>query len=131
MTERIEFIKDAGACLTTRNVIEGRAPIRWLDRGESENPVDNGWRIFSSADTTDYLQDQSNWVVADFNDLCLIEPALVGIWDFEVGTELELVQDEHGKRFVDSRTGQVVPNENLYVPPAFRSGDGDPGASAT
>ena len=56
-----------------------------------------------------------------FNDLCSIEPALIGIWDMPVGSDLQIVRDELGIRIVDTPTGREIPRENLYIPPAWRA----------
>lgn len=119
--ESIEFIPGAGACIATRNVIEEKGVVRWMVRGESHHPADNGWQIMSHIDTSDYLNDPSNWQVVSFNDLCSIEPALIGIWDMPVGSDLQIVRDELGIRIVDTPTGREIPRENLYTPPAWRA----------
>ena len=49
--EFTEFIKDSGGCLVSRDIIDGRGHIKWARREKSVNPVDNGWRILSDADT--------------------------------------------------------------------------------
>jgi len=90
-------------------------------RENSQNPSDNGWRIMSHIDTSEYLADSSNWQVVDFNAVCAIEPALIGIWDLKVGSDLQLVDDELGIRIVDTPSGQEIPEDNLYVPPAGRA----------
>lgn len=90
-------------------------------RGPSKVPADNGWQIMSHIDTTEYLNDLSNWQIVDFNDLCAIEPALIGIWDMPVGSDLQIVRDERGIRIVDTPTGREIPVENLYVPPSQRA----------
>ena len=51
--EFTEFIKDSGGCLVSRNIIDGRGHITWARREKPVNPVDNGWRILSDADTDD------------------------------------------------------------------------------
>lgn len=116
-----EFIPAAGACLATLNVLEGRGRVRWMVREPLKNPADNGWRIMSHIDTSEYLSDASSWKVVDFNQVCAIEPALIGIWDLKVGSDLQLVDDELGLRIVDTPTGREIPRENLYVPPAHRA----------
>lgn len=116
-----EFIPNAGACLATKNVVQGHGRPRWMVRENSQNPSDNGWRIMSHIDTSDYLADMSNWQVVDFNAVCAIEPALIGIWDLKVGSDLQLVDDELGIRIVETPTGQEIPEDNLYVPPADRA----------
>lgn len=120
MGEYIEFIPKAGACLATTNVMERRGLIRWMWRRPSQSGVDNGWRIMSHIDTSDYLNEPSNWQIVDYNDVCYIEPALVGIWDFKVGSDLQLVRDERGITIYDNPTGLAIPTENFYVPPQFR-----------
>ena len=119
--DHIEFIPKAGACLATRNVVEQKGLVRWMVRGESQVPADNGWQIMSHIDTSDYLNDSSNWQIVDFNDLCAIEPALIGIWDMPVGSDLQIVRDEQGIHIFDTPTGREIPMENSYVPPAMRS----------
>lgn len=116
----MEFIPDAGACLATTNVIEGKGLVRWMVRTHSQAPADNGWQIMSHIDTSDYLNDTSNWQIVDFNDLCAIEPALIGIWDFPVGSDLQIVRDEQGISIYDTPTGREIPLDELYVPPAMR-----------
>jgi len=117
----MEFIPGAGACLATRNVIEKKGLVRWMVREPSKAPADNGWQIMSHIDTSEYLNDPSNWQIVDFNDLCTIEPALIGIWDLPVGSDLQIVRDERGIRIVDTPTGREIPVENLYVPPSQRA----------
>lgn len=122
MSESIpEFIPKAGACLTTLNVLEGRGRVRWMVRGSSKAPADNGWQILSHIDDSEYLNDTSNWRIVDFNELCAIEPALIGIWDLPVGSDLQLVDDELGIRILETATGREIPEEELFVPPAGRA----------
>lgn len=116
-----EFIPKAGACLATKNVMTGAGRVRWMVREESQDPVDNGWRIFSDIDDEAYLSDADNFQIVDFNEVCAIEPALIGIWDLEVGSDLQIVDEGTGVFVVDTPTGRVVPPENLYVPPADRA----------
>lgn len=112
----IEFIPDAGACLVSRNVLSGAGRIKWMVREESRAPQDNGWRIFSDIDTSDYLHDARNLAIADFNSVCELEPALIGIWNLPVGSDLQIVDEGRGIEIVDTATGRQVPTERLYVP---------------
>jgi len=120
MTEYPEFIPKAGACLVSVNVLSGAGRVRWMVRKPSQAPVDNGWRIFSSIDTSEFLAEAGNLQITDFNQVCAIEPALIGIYDFPVGSDLQIVDDGQ-IRIVDTLTGRVVPPENFYVPPAKRA----------
>ncbi|ART73767.1 hypothetical protein BTO20_20085 [Mycobacterium dioxanotrophicus] len=105
--------------------MERRGRVRWMWRRPSQTGVDNGWRIMSEIDTSEYLNERESWQIVDYNDVCYIEPALVGIWDFEVGSDLEVVRDESGIRIFDIPTGRQIPTENLYVPPQFRARPGE------
>jgi hypothetical protein len=49
-----------------------------------------------------------------------IEPALIGIYDFPVGTDLTLERDG-AIRIIDNASGREIPPENFYVPPQFRA----------
>lgn len=116
MPDSIEFIPNAGASLTSKNVISGAGRVRWMVREESKAPADNGWRIFSHIDTDEYLHDAKNMTIVSFNRLCEIEPALIGIWDFPVGSDLQLVDEGDGIRIMETGTGREIPRESLYVP---------------
>lgn len=116
-----ELIPRAGACLATDTVLDGAGRVRWMVRETSKNSVDNGWRIMSHLDDAAHLADPASWRVVDFNVVCALEPALIGIWDLAVGSDLQLVDDELGIRVVDTPTGRQIPTENLYVPPLHRS----------
>jgi hypothetical protein len=112
----IEFIPGAGACLVSKNVLSGAGRIKWMVREESRAAADNGWRIFSDIDTTEYLHDANNLVITDFNSVCELEPALIGIWNLPVGSDLQIVDEGDGIQIVDTATGQPVPTDRLYVP---------------
>lgn len=116
-----EFIPNAGACLASKNVLSGAGRVRWMVREASKAPQDNGWRIFSHIDTSDYLADAANLQVVAFNQVCALEPALIGIYDFPVGSDLQLVVDERGIHIFDTPSGREIPRENFYVPPAMRA----------
>jgi len=116
-----EFIPNSGACLVSKNVVSGAGRVRWMVRENSQAPADNGWRIFSHIDTSDYLADASNLQIIPFNDACAIEPALIGIYDFPVGSDLQLVDEGAGIKVVDTASGREIPPENFYVPPSMRA----------
>ena len=117
----MDLIPNAGACIATLNVINKTGVVRWMVRLPSQMPADNGWQIMSHLDTTEYLNDPANWRIVDFNDLCAIEPALIGIWDMPVGSDLQIVRDELGIRIFDTPTGREIPVEAWYVPPDKRA----------
>ena len=111
-----QFIPKAGACLLSKNVIEGRGRVRWMVRVKSVIPQDNGWRFFSNIDDSAYLANPDNLQVVDFNQACLFEPALIGIWNFPVGSDLQIVDEGEGIQVVETQTGRVVPRDEFYIP---------------
>jgi len=127
-TKTPEFIKDAGACLATKNVMKRRGRVRWMVREPSVVGPDNGWRIFSDIDTDEYLADASNFQIVSFNDVCAIEPALIGIYDLPIGSDLQITDDGQHIRIVETITGRALTMEELYVPgnPVRDWGDATP-----
>jgi hypothetical protein len=116
----MQLIPQAGACLTTTNVLSGAGRVKWMVREESRASADNGWRIFSHIDTGEYLADSANLKVVDYNEVCRIEPALIGIWDLPVGSDLQLVDEGQGIKVVETATGREIPADALFVPPQYR-----------
>jgi len=48
--------------------------------------------------------------------VCAIEPALIGIYDFPVGSDLQIVDEGAGIKVVDTASGREIPPESFYVP---------------
>ncbi|MDR1710494.1 MAG: DUF2185 domain-containing protein [Propionibacteriaceae bacterium] len=119
-----EFIPKAGACLVSKRILSGEGWPRWMVREPSKAPIDNGWRIFSHLDDAEYLADPNNLQIVDFNQVCAIQPALIGIWNFPVGSDLQMFVDDDGIQIADTPTGRIIPREDLYLPPAERSYQG-------
>lgn len=116
----VEFIPQAGACLVTTHVRDGVGRVKFMHRDESKAPADNGWRIFGEHDTQEYMNQGNPFVIMDYNQACAIEPALIGIYDFPVGSDLRIERDDR-IRVIDVTTGREIPEENFYVPPQFRA----------
>ena len=53
MCEVIQFIKNAGGCVVSRNILSGKGKLKWCIRENSVNEVDNGWRFLSDIDTNE------------------------------------------------------------------------------
>lgn len=105
---KVEFIRDAGGCIATRRILDGDSRLKWAVRDQPVNPVDNGWRFFSAADDSEYLNNPENLVVCDYNTVAEIEPAIIAIYLFPIGTDLELVIENGKRHFVDNLTGNTV-----------------------
>lgn len=107
-----KFIKDAGGCLVSKNILCGNGLLKWCVREESINEIDNGWRFFSDIDTEEYLSDSENLAICDYNTIADIEPAIIGIYLLPIGTDLELVIEDGKRTFYDNNTGEQI--KNLY-----------------
>ena len=85
----VEFIHNAGGCIVTKNLLDGKSELRWLLREESSDPkIDTGWRFLTDIDDSDYVNDPNNLIVCDFNTIANIEPAILGVYGMPVGTDL-------------------------------------------
>ena len=116
MPDKVIFIEDSGRCVVSNAVLDGSAPLKWMVRDEPRRAEDTGWRLFSAVDTEDDLRDPDKLSVVDFNDVCNVEPALVGIWGFPVGSDLQIVVEDGRKRIVETDTGRELDEVELYVP---------------
>lgn len=92
----------------SKNILTQRAKLRWCFREKSMAAVDNGWRFLSEIDTDEYLSEADNFSVCDFNTVARIEPAVLLIYDMEVGTDLELVVNDGKKYFADASSGEIL-----------------------
>ena len=103
------FITNAGAAIVSRKIVERTGNIKWLTREAPIAPQDTGWRILSDRDTDEYLSNPANMTVVDFNDICNIEPACIGIYDLPVGSDIQLVIEPDGRRrWVDNKTEREI-----------------------
>jgi len=103
-----EFIKKAGGCIVSKNIINEVGKLKWMVREEFINSVDNGWRFFSEIDDDDFVNDPDNLVVCDFNTVANIEPAILKIYNLPIGSDLQLVTDNGKVRIIDNLTGDEV-----------------------
>ena len=103
------YITNAGAAIVSRKIVERTGNIKWLTREAPITPQDSGWRILSDRDTDEYLADPANMTVVDFNDICDIEPACIGIYDLPVGSDIQLVVEPDGRRrWFDNKTEREI-----------------------
>lgn len=103
-----EYVAGSGGSVVSKNILDGRAPLRWAVREDPANPVDNGWRFFSEIDDEAYLGDPAHLQVVSFNTVADIEPAVIGLLNLPVGTDLGLVREGRRIHFIDNATGRTV-----------------------
>ena len=93
MSELVTFISNAGGSIVSKNILSHKGKLRWCVREEAINDVDHGWRFFADS---------------DFNTVANIEPAILAIYDCKVGTDIELIEENGKKVFLDSNTGERI-----------------------
>lgn len=104
----MEFIPNAGGCIVTKSVIERKTAIKWVYREESIRQEDNGWRIFGENDTQEYIDDNENLLICDYNTLIEIEPIMSYVYPMPIGANLELIKDNTGVYFLNHENGQQI-----------------------
>lgn len=108
MRHNNQFIMNSGGCVVSNNILQHKGNLKWCVRETPVNNLDNGWRFISDIDTDEYLSDPKNMSVCDFNSVAEIEPAIIQIYSYEVGSDLTLVCLNGTKVFVDSTTGLPI-----------------------
>ncbi|HNP58037.1 MAG TPA: DUF2185 domain-containing protein [Gordonia sp. (in: high G+C Gram-positive bacteria)] len=98
----------ADACLVTTSVLARRARIGRLVRQATHDPGDSGWRVLAHTDSEAFINSRDCWRIVTIDDVAAMEPVLSTVWQMPVGTDLQVVRDEHGVRIVDTASGQSV-----------------------
>lgn len=95
-----------GACMVSNNILTGAGQLRWCYRHEPYrgSDVDNGWEFLSDIDTEEFLNIAENWSIISFDQMAVIEPCVVKIFDFPPGTDLVVIDDGDNRYFADSET---------------------------
>ena len=105
----ITFINNAGAAIVSRKIVERTGNIKWMIRDVPLAPQDSGWRVLSDRDTAEYIRDSKNLFLADFNDICNLEPACIAIYDLPIGSNIQLVVEPDGRRrWFDNKTEKEI-----------------------
>ena len=103
------YIRDAGIAVVSRKIVERTGNIKWLFREVPFAPQDSGWRVLSDRDTAECLDDAKNLAIVDFNELCNLEPACIGIYDLPIGSDIQLVVEPDGRRrWFDNKTEKEI-----------------------
>ena len=103
------YIRDAGIAVVSRKIVERTGNIKWLFREVPVAPHDSGWRVLSDRDTAEYLDDPKNMTVVDFNELCNLEPACIGIYDLPIVSDIQLIVEPDGRRrWFDNKTEKEI-----------------------
>lgn len=102
----IRHIENAGVSIITKNLHQGIGKLKWLIREESLAPTDSGWRAFGTQDSEEYIQDSSNLMLVDFNNMANLDTMIFAVYRMPVGTKLEYHHGEEGKYFLDINTNK-------------------------
>lgn len=104
----VEYIKNAGLCIVSKRIINGESKLKWLLREKPIENKDTGWRFFSIDDDTDYINNENNLQLCDYNVVANIEPAIIGTYFLPVGSDLQLVSENGKLIFYDNISGQKI-----------------------
>ena len=100
MNKVVTFIPDAGGSIVSKNILSHKGKLRWCVREESVNKVIDKYEIWEKQ-----LDERESQL--DFNTVANIEPAIIAIYNCKVGTDIELVEENGKKFFLDSNTGKI------------------------
>ncbi|MCT1563186.1 DUF2185 domain-containing protein [Corynebacterium glucuronolyticum] len=64
-----------GGSLVSKNILSGKARVRWCVRGAPVNDLDNGWRFFSELDDDLFVNDPRNLTVCSWSTIVSSNPA--------------------------------------------------------
>ncbi len=104
--EKKEYAHGLGACVVTKSILNRTASLKWIFR--ENNGIGTGWVALGDTDSQEYIDKAENFAVVDFSTLVGIEPCVRNIFFMPVGSDLELCQDESGKYFTDTKTGEEI-----------------------
>lgn len=107
--ENRKLVPNAGGCLVSNNILSGYGQLRWAFREKPANKQDNGWRFLSAEDDQAYIDDPRNLSVCDFSTMAEIEPAVIGIYFYPVGSDFQFVVENGRRVFFDNTTQKEVP----------------------
>jgi hypothetical protein len=107
--ENNDYIEGLGGCIVSNNILSGAGKIKWIFREKSINDKDTGWRFISEIDDEEYINNSNNLSVCDFNSVIKIEPATIRVYSYPIGSEFELIVDEHNKSIIiNSKTKKII-----------------------
>lgn len=102
------YIDNKGGCIITKSLLNNETSLKWLFRENAVNDADSGWRAFGALDTQEYINNTDNHIVVSVNTLIEIEPAVLSVINYPVGTELEFNNKGGKKYFSDRFTGEII-----------------------
>lgn len=83
-----------GGFMVSKNVIAGR-PIKYTYREKSSIPQLNGWTIYSSDDTQEYVNNSKNFEILSATSIYKIAPVMLEIFNAPYGTDLCWLYEEN------------------------------------
>lgn len=103
------YINGSGGSVVSNNILSGKDKIKWGFRKYSINHNDNGWRFISDIDDETYINDSNNLSVCDFNSMIKIEPTVIKIYYYPIGSEFKVIKSEKNEIIIiDTKTGNII-----------------------
>ena len=78
---------DYGGFVVSNNVIDGKQ-IRYTFREKSDIPQLNGWTIYSTEDSEEYVNEADNFQILGASSLEKLAPVMLGIFNAPYNTDL-------------------------------------------
>ncbi len=94
--EWIALLPHNGGCIVSKRVADGEE-IGYMYRDESPSTewADTGWRFFVGDEDEDYVENADNFSIWSLNDVCNVEPEVLGYVEAQPGDAFG--RDENGK----------------------------------
>lgn len=114
-----DFLPGSGACIVSKNILSGRAPLKWGVRNEPNNPADTGWIFDSQIDDDTWAQDINNYSIVPFSQVVALEPIVLALSTLPVGADIQVVSGPEEVSIIDNHTGEQIGPE---LPPPWGAG---------
>lgn len=89
--------KNGFLVLASRLVFDEKLPIRFMYKTVPEHLNDTGWRMFTGYETDDFLADEmKNLLPVPLEKICLLDPSLTPLVQYNAGTVWERAPDTDG-----------------------------------
>ena len=85
-----------GGSIVSKNILYGKARVRWCFREAPVNDLDNGWRFFSELDDDLFVNDPRNLTVCSWSTIVSLEPRVAPLFDLPIGTDIDLFDSPCG-----------------------------------
>lgn len=100
--EWVALLPHNGGCIVSNRIAEG-AEIGYMYRDEDPSAewADTGWRFFAGDEPEEYTENADNFSIWSLNDVCNVEPQVLGYVEAEPGAAFERDGNRKWRRLHD------------------------------